>query len=270
MTALQASIIGVSVWGPGLEGWERSRPVLAGTESYEGREAAPPAAMALPAAERRRCGPVVRLAMAVAGDAAASSGLDPRMLRSVFASSNGDGTVIGPMLETLAAAGPEERPVSPTQFHNSVHNAPAGYWSIAHANTQPSVCIGLYDDTFPASLVTAMAEVISEEVPVLVCAYDYPMPEPLGQKRPTLAPFGLGFVLAPLREGRGMATLSLRYDPDLRTAPSLPHTEALRGLAAGNAAARGLRLLEALARGSTESHLLPYLDGSLTVDIRHA
>ena len=39
---------------------------------------------------------------------------------------NGDGTVIGPMLETLAAAGPEERPVSPTQFHNSVHNAPAG------------------------------------------------------------------------------------------------------------------------------------------------
>jgi hypothetical protein len=270
MTALEAWVIGVSIWGPGLEGWERSRPVLAGAEPYACRESAPPAAMALPAAERRRCGPVVRLAMTVAGDAAASSGLDPGVLRSVFASSNGDGTVVGSILETLAAAGPEERPVSPTQFHNSVHNAPAGYWSIAHANAQPSVCIGLYDDTFPAALVTAIAEVVSDGVPVLMCAYDYPMPLPLGRKRPTLAPFGLGLVLAPRQDGRGMATLSLRYDPDQDSAPPLPRTEALRGLAAGNAAARGLGLLEALARGGTELQRLPYLDGSLAVHVRHA
>jgi predicted hotdog family 3-hydroxylacyl-ACP dehydratase len=267
MTALVASVLGVSVWGPGLEGWERSRPVLTGTEPYSCQETAPPVPTALPAAERRRCGPVVRLAMAVAGDAAAHSGLDPGGLRSVFASSNGDGPVVGSILGTLAAAGPEERPVSPTQFHNSVHNAPAGYWSIAHGNAQSAVCLGLHDDTVAAALMTALAEVVANGVPVLVAVYDYPMPPPLAHKRPTPAPFGFGLVLAPVHAGRGTATLSLRHDPDLPCAPPLLRTEGLRALAAGNAAARGLCLLEALARGGVESHRLPYLDGSLALDI---
>mgnify|MGYP002075717815 CR=1 FL=1 len=31
----------------------------------------------------------------------------------------------------------DDRLISPTRFHNSVHNAPSGYWSIAARSTRP-------------------------------------------------------------------------------------------------------------------------------------
>ena len=136
----------MSVWGPGLEGWAASRPVLAGAMPYEPRLSPPPVPTILAPTERRRTGPVVRLALAVAQEAAqgaaSSSGLPPGSLRSVFGSSNGNGVVVGGILEALAAAQEGERVVSPTAFHNSVHNAAAGYWSIATAGQQPATCLG--------------------------------------------------------------------------------------------------------------------------------
>ena len=140
--SLATTVLGVSVWGPGLEGWGASRAVLAGHADYVRRDVAAPAPTMLAATERRRTGPVVRLALEVAREAAASSGLDAAGLRSVFASSNGDGVVVGGILDAMARAAPGERVVSPTQFHNSVHNAAAGYWSIAMGSRAPATCVG--------------------------------------------------------------------------------------------------------------------------------
>ncbi|MBC7800564.1 MAG: 3-oxoacyl-ACP synthase, partial [Gemmatimonadaceae bacterium] len=56
---LQAGVIGVSVWGPGLEGWDASRAILAGAAPYEDRPSPPPAPSILASTERRRTGPVV-------------------------------------------------------------------------------------------------------------------------------------------------------------------------------------------------------------------
>ncbi|MBV1795605.1 beta-ketoacyl synthase chain length factor [Siccirubricoccus sp. G192] len=267
MTVLEANIIGVSVWGPGLEGWAASRPVLAGEAPYEPRPSPAPPPAVLPPTERRRTGPVARLALVVAQEAAAASGLPPASLRSVFASSNGDGVVVGGILDALATIPAESRPVSPTQFHNSVHNAAAGYWSIANASAEPATCLGLHDDTWAAGLLKAMAEVVADAEPVLLCAYDHPLPAPLDARRPTLAPFGLGLVLAPPGIGRPLARLAVRYEAMAGAAPPVPRIEGLRPLAAGNAAARALPLLEALARGGAASHFLPYGDGSLTVTL---
>jgi hypothetical protein len=267
MTALQAGILGAAVWGPGLEGWAASRPILAGTLPYEPRPSPAPAPAILPATERRRTSPVARLALVVAQEAAAASGLPPGSLRSIFASSNGDGVVVGSILDALTTIGAADRPVSPTQFHNSVHNAAAGYWSIANGSAQPATCLGLHDDTWAAALLKAMAEVVADGEPVLLCAYDHPLPAPLDAKRPTLASFGLGLVLAPPGIGTPLAQLALRYDAMVEVPPPVPRLEALRGLAAGNAAARGLPLLEALARGEADSHRLPYQDGCLTVSL---
>ena len=125
---LSASIRGASLWGPGLEGWDASRPILAGESDYVPAASPPPASVLLPSAERRRAGPVIRLALAVAHEAATRSGLPAASLDAVFASSNGDGPVVGAILEALATEN-GSRVVSPTQFHNSVHNAAAGYWS---------------------------------------------------------------------------------------------------------------------------------------------
>ena len=278
-SGLSAGIVGVSVWGPGLEGWAASRPVLAGAKPYEPRHSPPPAPAILAPTERRRTGPVVCLALAVAHEAAqqaaqenaASSGLPPGSLRCVFGSSNGDGVVVGGILEALARAQGAERVVSPTAFHNSVHNAAAGYWSIANAGRQPATCLGAHDSTWAAALLKAMAEVAADGEAVLLCCYDHPLPTPLAALRPTAAAFGAGLVLAPLGVGRPMATVRVGYSA---TPPApgawAPRNPALHALASGNAVAQSLRLLETLALGKADRHAIPYLDGRLDIELDEA
>ena len=269
MSGLHACITGVSVWGPGLEGWAASRPILAGASAYEPRASPPPAPVILASTERRRTGPVVRLALAVAHEAALSSGLPPGSLRSVFGSSNGDGVVVGGILEALSTARGGERVVSPTAFHNSVHNAAAGYWSIATTSQQPATCLGCHDWTWAAALLKAMADVAADGEPVLLCCYDHPLPPPLDALRPTVAAFGVGLVLAPTTSDRALAAISVRYDglPPARRA-NAPRNPALHDLAARNAAAQSLRLLEALALGVADEHAVAYIDGRLDISVR--
>jgi len=266
LTELAAGILGVSVWGPGLEGWAASQPILAGVVPYEPRPSPPPSPAILASAERRRTGPVVRLALAVAHEAALASGLPPGSLRIVFGSSNGDGVVVGGILEALATAQGNERVVSPTAFHNSVHNAAAGYWSIATASQQPATCLGCHDWTWAASLLKAAADVAADGEPVLLCCYDHPLPTPLAALRPTTAAFGVGLVLAPPGVGLPLATIRVRYDTRPPTPGAwTPRNMALHALAAGNAVAQSLRLLETLALGTADQHAVAYLDGRLDI-----
>ncbi|MBV8913810.1 MAG: beta-ketoacyl synthase chain length factor, partial [Acetobacteraceae bacterium] len=155
----------------------------------------------------------------------------------------------------------EERVVSPTQFHNSVHNAAAGYWSIATGSRQPLTCIGCHDDTWPASLLAAMAEVACTGEPVLLCCYDHPLPAPLQAVRPTGPLFGLALVLG--QEGRG-ASLAVEHRPGSARAPMLDPP--LDTIAPGNPAAASLPLLAAVARARPRGHDLPYLDAHLRLE----
>jgi hypothetical protein len=265
---LRARIIGVSVWGPGLPGWAASVGALSGATDYMPLPSPAPPPTILSATERRRTGPVARLALAVASEAATMSGLPPGSLRGVFASAGGDGLIVGSILEDLTRSADAARLVSPTQFHNSVHNAAAGYWSIATASQRPVTCVACHDATWAAGLLTALAELVTQGEPVLLCAYDHPLPPPLDVKRPTIAPFGVALVLSPAGTADGLAGVSVRFVPE--PAPpeaDVPDQPALRPLAAGNAAARSLPLLELLARGAAGSHVLPYLDGRLDVEL---
>ncbi len=267
---LEASILGISVWGPGLEGWAASHPILAGNTPYLPRPSPAPPPAILPATERRRTGPVVRLALAVAHEAATASGLPPRSLRPVFGSSNGDGVVVGGILDALSTTS-EERIVSPTQFHNSVHNAAAGYWSIATASREPATCLGCHDFTWAASLLTAMADLSSGRRPVLLCCYDHPMPAPLDAKRRTGAAFALALVLGPPAPGSPSLAVAYHADPAQAAQPhdpARPHDPALLLLAQGNPAARALPLLIALARREPSRIAVPYLNGSLQLQVQ--
>ena len=99
---MRVYVLGVSVWGPGLEGWEASRPVLNGLSDYVPRASSPPAPVILSATERRRTSLVVRLALNVAQAASAMAKIPPAELRNVFGTSNGDGAVVGAILEALS------------------------------------------------------------------------------------------------------------------------------------------------------------------------
>ena len=265
MTDLIASILGVSVWAPGLAGWDQAQPVLAGTTPLTDTILPPPPPTMLPPTERRRAGPVIRLALAVAAEATDRSGLDPASLRCVFGSSNGDGPVVGGILHALATATPGERVVSPTQFHNSVHNAPAGYWSIAHASRKPATCLGAHDATWPASLLKAMVELHAEQEPVLLVCYDHPLPPPLDALRPTAAAFAVALVLAPPQPNTPHLQIAWHPGPAPTNALLPPPMTRLQTT---NAIAQSLPLLIALATNTPTTHTIPYLDGHLAIGLQ--
>ena len=256
---MRASVLGVSLWGSGLEGWEASRAVLAGLAPRVARDSPPPAPAMLSATERRRASLVVRLALHVAQEASAMSGLPPGALRSVFGTSNGDGAVVHAILQSLAAG---DGQVSPTQFHNSVHNAAAGYWTIGAGSRQPATCIGCHDATAGMALLTAAAELHVERAPVLLCVYDAAMPEPLHRKRPTEGGFAAALVLSPAGTG-GIAEIAVRFSPG----PPAPAQWEACAPSRANAAARMLPLLRAFARGQPATVPLAVLDGHVLVTV---
>ena len=188
---LSACIQGVGLVGPGLADWASGARVLAGEEAYTPHPTVMPAPAGLPAAERRRTGATVKLALSAAQQAVAGAGVDPQGLSAVFSSSGGDGLICHEICETLASA---QRQVSPTRFHNSVHNAAAGYWGLATGATAASTALCAYDGSFAAGLLEALALVSVDRVPVLLCAYETNYPEPLRSKRPLPEPFAVALV----------------------------------------------------------------------------
>ena len=237
---LAVGIGGIGLLGPGLPGWAAAVPVLSGAEAWQPAPLVPPAPAMLPATERRRTGPSVRLALAVAAEAVQDSGLPAEELDTVFASSNGEPQVIVSILDALHAP---DGAISPTQFHNSVHNAAAGYWGIAAGSARGSASLGGHDAVFATGLLQAAAQVAVQRRPVLYVAHDVPMPPPLDRLRATADSFAVALVLTPGAGAHGALTLAVG-DAAADDAPLPPGLDALR---AANPVARALPLLAALA-----------------------
>jgi hypothetical protein len=223
--------------------------VLAGQGAFTPTPVQRPAVSLLPPAERRRCAPSVAWALAVAQQAVAESGLDAGAFAVVFASSDGDGDIVHRLCTALATPAAA---VSPTDFHNSVHNAATGYWSIGAHSRAASTAICAYDGSFAAGLLEAACQIAVEQRPVLLVTVDLPYPPPLAPHRP--ARYGLAAALA-LEPGEGIE-VSLEDG-----APSaLPLTDFQ-----GNAAAACLPLLAALARPGGAIVRLPLAERTLLV-----
>ena len=191
---LNAWIEGIGLLGPGLDGWPQALAVLRGEAGWANAPAALPAPELLPAAERRRASRIVKATLAAGLQACRQAGRDPASLPGVFASSGGDGHNCHAICELLAG---EDRQVSPTRFHNSVHNAAAGYWSIATGATPASQTLSAHDASFAAGLLEAVAQVATGGQPVLLLASDSDHPEPLRACRPVPDASALALVLAP-------------------------------------------------------------------------
>jgi hypothetical protein len=260
-----AFIASVGLRGPGLAGWAQGAAVLRGEVARPETPTEVPMTTLLAPNERRRAGLVTRLALAVAEEAMTAAGLPLNAARGVFGSANGDAPVVLNLLEALAEPG---RPLSPTQFHNSVHNAVAGYWSIAAGSGQPVTCLGGYDATFGVALLKAVCEVAAERVPVLLCLYDAPLPWPLAAPVADAESFAAAFVLLPERPAHCLGAVTLGYAADAAGfADAAPRGAGLAAMARANPAALSLRLLEALATGQPDHFALPMLDGRVTVAV---
>lgn len=252
----------VGLCGPGLDGWVGSVPILAGVQDHVPVPVRVPPLTMLPANERRRAVQTVRIAVAVGAEAFAMAGRDPAATATVFASSGGDGETLHAILSTLAFPDPE---LSPTRFHNSVHNAPAGYWSIATGSTAASSSLCCHDDSFAAGLLEAAVQAMTEEQAVALIAYDVQYPAPLSEVRPIGAAFAVALVLAPVQTDAAFACVEVGLRPG--SGASVLKSPGLEMLRRSAPATRSLPLLVALARGATARLTLDYLDMVLTLDV---
>lgn len=249
------AIEGVALVGPGIADWASARAMLAGRAPYAPAPTAIPAPALLPPNERRRSGLAVKVALAAGAAALADCGRAAAGIAAVFASSAADGDTCHAICEQLAGS---DRLISPTRFHNSVHNAPSGYWSIAARSMAPSTSVCAYDGSFCAGLLEAAALVHARGEAVLLIAYDAPYPEPLLAKRPLPDCFGLGLVLAPADAARAVARLQVRLEAG---SPDTLADLALEALRRAIPTARALPLLGLLARSAPGTARLDFQDG---------
>jgi hypothetical protein len=258
---LAATVEGIGLVGPGLAGWDASRARLDAHEAFEPGETVIPSPELLPANERRRAGKTIKLALAAGLEAARMAGRDAKDLAAIFASSGGESENCHAICEALA--GPD-RLISPTRFHNSVHNAAAGYWGIATGAMAPSDAIAAYDASFAAGLLEALVRLAADPAqPTLLIAYDTPYPFPLSGVRPISDSFAVALVLS--AQGRG-ARIEAALEPG---APTTMADAALESMRTAIPAARSLPLLAALAAGKDAALALEYIGSrSLRVEVR--
>lgn len=260
---LTAWIEGVGFLAPGLPDWPTARSVLRGELPLTVAPAILPAPSILPPAERRRASRVVKLTLAIGLEAAAHAGADVATLATVFSASGADGHNCHALCEQLAS---DDRQISPTRFHNSVHNAAAGYWGIATGSMAPCQVICAYDGSFGAGLIDALGQVVLDRQPTLLIAYDSEYPAPLFAKRPVPDVAGVALLLTSGHSERSLASITLT--PVTEAADQLSNSE-LETLRLAIPALRALPLLQKLAaRGEAGRVIMDYLSPmQLAVDI---
>lgn len=253
---LAACVEGIGLVGPGLAGWPHARDVLCGSARYERTRTCIPLPDALPAVERRRAGKAVRISLAAGLEAAAAAGRSARDMGAVFTSSTGDGENVHAICEMLAS---NDRMISPTRFHNSVHNAPSGYWSIATGSQKSADSLAAFDASFGAGMMEALSRLAADpDEPVLLIAYDAPYPEPLNATRPIPDAFAVALALSSPQRSRRGATITL--EPGGTSIDVLDDSQ-LEDLRRGIPAARSLPLLRLLALEAAGRATLDYLEG---------
>ena len=255
-TLMQVFLQSVGLVGPGLDGWVSSRPIFAGQDPYRhdtDPKTGPRYSGGHRTSAQQRCRPSRHCSRA--GSLAyrrswrRSGRHRIRLIRRRRA--------ISP-IRFAKHWRRLEREVSPTSFHNSVHNAPAGYWSIATGSRLASTSVCAYDVSFAAGLLEAAAHTTVEHQPVMLIASDLPFPDPLHAFRPVEHSFAAAILLTPSAGQDPLMRWHIGLEPSADRDTSDPAE--FPGSLLSNPAARCLPLLAILARGKTETVSLDYLE----------
>ncbi|MGH8447322.1 MAG: beta-ketoacyl synthase chain length factor [Solimonas sp.] len=250
---MRVAIEAIGFAAPGLPDWPAAARLLRGEAAYEPAELPPYPPQLLPPNERRRATPAVRQAFRVAEEAVA--GRDAKPLATVFAGSDADMAILH---RICAAVAEPQKLVSPTDFHNSVHNAAAGYWGIAVGATAPSTTLAGHDGSFALGLLEAALQCATQAQPVLLVVFDVPAPPPLYAARPLGCAASCALWLKPGGEPAPLGHLELSLDTAAETVLGDATLESLR---LANPALRALPLLRLIATGTAGEVLLPNSGG---------
>lgn len=239
--SLRFDVIGAGIATTGLPDWQALEAALDGHGLTEDRET-PPSALLSPR-ERRRAPRAAKISFAAAEQACAMAGLAPSEPIAVFSSGMGDLDITDYMCRTL-----KDHPelLSPTRFHNSVHNAASGYWSIGAGATGDVTAISGWRDSATAGLLEALARLTDSDKPVLLVVYDDLAQGPMRDLWPTEHAFSGALVLTRPGADRPLARLAATTSSEPEDHGALP--AALINRIPDNPAARLLPLLAMIAR----------------------
>ncbi|HEX3896742.1 MAG TPA: beta-ketoacyl synthase chain length factor [Rudaea sp.] len=241
--AIEIAIAGIGIWSPEARNWDEAIAALCRNVEIAPNSTLRPTPSVLPPTERRRAPESVLLGVDVAQQACEMAGIVARDLPHVFASSYGDLPINDYLCETLAQSPLE---VSPIRFHNSVHNAPAGYWAIATGCTCSSTAISAGDWTFGAGLLETSLVAASTGQAALLAAYDVPAAGALRDVVACDSKFAVGMVLA---TQCAAPVARIRIALDNKSAAELASdASVLHASHRDNPAARSLGILQSIAR----------------------
>jgi hypothetical protein len=228
-----AFVKGLGLWTPGFtsaEAWCRREP---------DPEITKPEANLLKGSLKRRSSELTRIAVEVYNQATLQAQRNPSTVPSVWATAHGEHSTA---LRLLAMMHEGEGKVSPTGFHNSVHNTASGYASIATGNTSPSTTLTGGSEIVSASLIEAvsLAEALDQDTVVIL--FDEALKQPFDLPG-VHTPLGVGLCLGSnpenaLAEISGFRRDSSPLKPDhhfghLHVSAALPLLEHIVGRRSG-------------------------------------
>ncbi|MFT6389587.1 MAG: hypothetical protein ACJAUP_002980 [Cellvibrionaceae bacterium] len=195
--ALSCKVIAFGAWGEGFESWDEL------VELIENNDASPkesvlsgkgPKPEVIPANERRRSPLSARLAVETSWQATQMAIIDPKDLACVFVSGFGDTQLTDYMCKVLAT---ESKELSPTKFHNSVHNAAAGYWTISTGCEKAANSVAGFQDSVSLTLMESMIQCEQEQKPILLTFFDAPVSAVLTDIMGEGSCFSFSMIIAP-------------------------------------------------------------------------
>lgn len=245
---LRARLCGVGMWTPAYPSFEAWRAAgLPDDLHATPAEFAPPPAQLLHPRLRRRTSTLTRAAVTALEAALAHGRVPIDAVRLVLVSSFGE---IETTVDLLAQLGDPEGPISPTKFHNSVHNTATGYLSIASGNQRESTALAGGPHNLEVGLLEVLAGLAETEEDVVLIFAEELLPRPFDRSDadPTFAvALHLRPVGAPLLDSDLELRLSSRAPaPRTATGPAglptmvAPIVELLRAVA--NAGKRPISL----------------------------
>lgn len=258
---LTCKIVSCGAWGARFANIDALHEVFKGSPASTAPQTGPKPSV-IPANERRRAPLTVRLAVESSWHAIEACALTPDQLTSVFVSGYGDTDLTDYMCRVLAS---DDKQLSPTKFHNSVHNAPAGYWTISTGATQAANSVAGYTNSVSVALLEAMVQCQVENVPMLVTFYDAPVANTMRSILPNESAFAGSLIICPESSALNGTIMTASIEDGAGEWPDLGSDNAyLTELYQLNPAAKLLAILEKYLVGATNNaglHL-PLSDGT--------
>ena len=251
------SVKAVGAWGQNYTNWAELSELLTTGSTAENTTTSPKPEI-IPANERRRAPLPVKLAVESSWQATQTAGIDPKELACVFVSGLGDTQLTDYMCKTLAG---ENMQLSPTKFHNSVHNAAAGYWTISTGCMKAANSVAGFNESVSLALFEAFCQCIQENVPVLITFYDSPVSEILKPLLKNEQSFSAAIIIEPSRSDTDQNIFEMKVTSESSDWPELNLKDSLKESLdknyQQNPSARILSVLKMLADNSKDSISLP-------------